>query len=74
MCLLYHYTGSELCVWFHGFIIYNKLVKYADDKAEGGILPVKVQMLLDEFPNSVTCSASQNGSNNRQKCGVIVFI
>ena len=55
-------------------VAYNKLVKYADDKAEGGILPVKVQMLLDEFPNSVTCSASQNGSNNRQKCGVIVFI
>ena len=55
-------------------VAYNKLVKYADDKAKGGILPVKVQMLLDEFPNSVTCSASQNGSNNRQKCGVIVFI
>lgn len=32
-------------------VAYNKLVKYADDKAEGGILPVKVQMLLDEFPN-----------------------
>ncbi len=32
-------------------VAYNKLVKYADDIAEGGILPVKVQMLLDEFPN-----------------------
>lgn len=32
-------------------VAYNKLVKYADDVAEGGILPVKVQMLLDEFPN-----------------------
>lgn len=32
-------------------VAYNKLVKYADDKAKGGILPVKVQMLLDEFPN-----------------------
>ena len=38
-------------------VAYNKLVKYADDVAEGGILPVKVQMLLDEFPNSVTRSA-----------------
>lgn len=32
-------------------VAYNKLVKYADDEAPGGILPVKVQMLLDEFPN-----------------------